>query len=323
MSDTVSEGTSQTDSVENQPVNEQPTHDPTEYSSLARMRAAQQESAPAPTTPNAGTSTPGGQQAPTQEQNERSQYIPRERFDQVNEKLREAQAQLAMQRSPTGMQPVGNPVPQQQQNLTQGGMVIPQQQGQAVANSPQVRGLLDSISDKEEQEKWRKKIANAPITGLAEFIQYAIQTEGAALLQQSLAPLQAQIAPLQQSFAVQQVSNYVAQREQVGDPTWAQVEPHFYQLASQAAQEGYPLTPDTLSVVEAVARQNAGVPMFGAPQVPQTQAPFTERPGSGGQNFGSTPQVQLTPQQQAMAKRFDMTPEEYAADLGLIQGARR
>ena len=326
MSDIASDGTTQTDIAQNQPVNEQPTSNPSEISSLARMRAAQQASAPVQAIPNAGTSTPGGQQAPTQEQNdsERSKFIPRERFDQVNNRLLEAEAKLAMMgQAPTGMQPVGAPVPQQQQNLTIGGMALPQQQGQAVANSPQVRGLLDTVSDKDEQEKWRKKIANSPVTGLAEFIQYAIQTEGAAMLQQYLAPLQAQIVPLQQSFAAQQVSTYVSNREQAGDPTWKQVEPHFYQLASAAAQGGYALTPETLSVVEAVARQNAGVPMFGVPAAQPPQAPFTERPGSGGQNFGQAPQVQLSPTQLAMAKHFGMTPEEYAADLQSIQGAAR
>lgn len=326
---TNSESKSLTEAPQNQPVNE-PRTEPMEISHLAQMRAAQQASAPAAKAPEAGGSTPGGQQAPSQEQPERSPYIPRERFDQVNDRLRQAEAELAMLRQtppPTGMQAVGVPVPPQQQPMTVGGMVqpmhpayaSPQAQGQAIANSPQVKGLLDQLADKKTQDEWRQKIANSPVTGLAEFIQFAIQTEGAALLQQALAPIQAQIAPLQQTFIAQQVDSYSTQRE--SDPTWHQVAPVFRQLAYQAAQSGYALNPQTLSVVEAVARQNVGLPVFAAPQ-PQQPAPFTERPGSGGQNFGTTQTPELSAQEKAMAARFGMTEQEYAAQLAAIRGGQ-
>lgn len=287
--------------VQNQPETGTPAPS-TEISSLARMRAAQQASAPAATGPDAGQAVPNGQ---SQNAQQRSEYIPRERFDQVNERLRQAEAQLAARNVHTGMQPVAQVAPQR---TTMTGMVQPTQ-GQAIADSPQVQGLLARLGDKQVQEEWRKKIANSPVTGLAEFVQFAIQTEGAALLQQYLAPLHAQLAPLQQTFIGQQLSAYAAQRE--SDPTWQQVAPTFYQLASRAAQQGQALNGQVLSVVEAVARQSLGLPVFGAPA--PAPAPFTERPGSGGQNFGSQPAPRLTSEQEAMARKFGMTAQEYAA----------
>lgn len=309
------EGQLQAAPAENQPVNDQPTQPAPsgEISSLARLRAAQaqRDSAPAQQSAPAGQPTPSGNEAP---QPQRSEYIPRERFDQVNARLQAAEARLAALQQgyghpPTGMAPVA---PQQPQHVTQSGMVgaAPQPSGQAVANSAQVQRLLDQLTqDKGKQEEWKKKIAANPVTGLAEFVTHAIQTEGAALLQQALAPIIAQVQPLQQAYLGQQLDAYAAQRQ--SDPTWQQVAPRFYALAQQAQAAGYPTTPQALAVVEAVARQQAGLPIFGAPAAP-TPPPFTERPGSGGQSLvGSNPAPQLTPQEQAIAKYFKMTPEEY------------
>lgn len=308
---------SQETPAQNQPVTEQPQQTPTEFSSLARMRAAaQQVSAPAaaPSEP-AGQPTPSG--TPPQAQPQRSEYIPRERFDQVNAARQAAEAKLAALQgqygAAGGLQPVAQqPAPQ----VSHAGMVQPQAaQNQAVANSPQVQRLLDQLTnDKAKQEEWRKKIASNPVTGLAEFVQHAIQTEGSVLLQQALAPIVAQLAPLQQNLIGQRIGAYAAERS--ADPTWQQVQPHFEQLAYAAAQRGYSLTPQSLQVVEAVARQQAGLNVFGAPMAPPPPPPpFTERPGNGGANFGAAPAPSLTPQQLAMAQKFKMTPQEYAADL--------
>lgn len=315
MQGNISDSTPQTEPTQNQPVNGQPTTPPTEISSLARMRAAQQASAPAASAPEAGSTAPSGQQAPdAQAQAQRSEYIPRERFDQVNDRLRQAEARLAAMQGMSGMQPVAQQAPQP---TSYSGMAQPQMSGQAIAQSPQVQGLLDTVKDKTVQEKWRQKITDDGVTGLAEFVKFAIETEGAALLQQALAPLQQQLAPLQQTFVSQQIAAYAQQRE--SDPSWQQVAPTFYQLASQAAQRGQALNSQVLSVVEAVARQHVGVPIFGAPAAPQP--PFTERPGSGGQNLGTPQEPNLTPQQLAMAQKFNMTPQEYAQSLASFRRA--
>jgi len=205
------------------------------------------------------------------------------------------------------------------------GYGMPQQQalaGQQVAQSPQVQNFLASLSNKEEQEKWRQKIVNQPVTGIAELIQHAIQTEGAALLQQQLQQLQSSLAPMQSFYQQQQaqaVGNYAKQR--ATDPNWTAVEPVFNQLVQQAQQGGYQLTQQNLQVIESVARTKVGIPMWG--QAPSQPAPFTERP-AGQSNFHSANQpVQLTAEQKNAARLFGLDEATYARNLAGIRSANR
>lgn len=311
---TDSDSTQPNSAPETQPVKGQPA--PGEISSLARIRAAQakQESAPAPVVAsNAGEPTPTSGQATVN--NQRSEYIPRERFDQVNTRLQQAEAYIQQMQSQGGMRPVQQQAAPQ---LSMGGQVLPQttqaQQNAQVAQSQPVQNLLAQVADKGEQDRWRRKITENPVTGLAEFISHAIQVEGGPLLQQAISQVQQQftqmLAPIQQTFIQQRLQTYTSQRE--SDPTWNQVAPAFNALAMQAAARGYNVSdPATLSVIEAVARQQVGLPVFQAPQ-PPAQAPFTERPGSSGQGFGQAQTPQLTPLELQMAARFNMTPAEYA-----------
>lgn len=285
----------------------------TAHSDLAASRAQRQATAPATAhQSDSGQGVPNTQEASQQ----RSEYIPRERFDEVNARRIAAEAQLQqltqmsqgqMQRAAQANSGYGMP---QQQALT----------GQQVAQSPQVQNFLASLSDKEEQEKWRQKIVNQPVTGIAELIQHAIQTEGSALLNQHIQQLQSYLAPLQSFYQQQQqqaVSNYAKQR--ATDPNWAAVEPVFNQLAQQAQQGGYQLTQQNLQVIEGVARTKVGIPMWGQPT--SQPAPFTERPaGQGGFNQQSQ-QVQLTEEQKNAARLFGLDEATYARNLAGIRRA--
>lgn len=284
----------------------------TAYSDLAATRAQRQ--APAPATAHPSDS---GQSVPhTQEASQRSEYIPRDRFDEVNARRIAAEAQL---------QQLSQMSQGQMQRAAQAnsGYGMPQQQaptGQQVAQSPQVQNFLASLSNKEEQEKWRQKIVNQPVTGIAELIQHAIQTEGAALLQQQLQQLQSSLAPMQSFYQQQQyqaVGNYAKQR--ATDPNWTAVEPVFNQLVQQAQQGGYQLNQQNLQVIEGVARTKVGIPMWG--QAPSQPAPFTERP-AGQSNFHSANQpVQLTAEQKNAAKLFGLDEATYARNLAGIRSA--
>lgn len=283
----------------------------TAHSDLAASRAQRQVSAPATAhQSDSGQGVPNTQEASQQ----RSEYIPRDRFDEVNARRIAAEAQL---------QQLTQMSQQQMQRAAQANQgYAPQQMptGQQVAQSPQVQNFLASLSNKEEQEKWRQKIVNQPVTGIAELIQHAIQTEGSALLSQHLQQLQAYLAPLQSFYQQQQqqaVSNYAKQR--ATDPNWAAVEPVFNQLAQQAQQGGYQLTQQNLQVIEGVARTKVGIPMWGQPT--SQPAPFTERPaGQGGFNQQSQ-QVQLTAEQKHAAKLFGLDEATYARNLAGIRRA--
>lgn len=292
-----------------QPVNEGVLQaDPTELSSLARYRAAQQASAPvAPVQQNAGNSAPTDGQT-NSDGKARSEYIPRDRFDQVNQAKNEAEAELARYRQQaalTGMQvyPQNQQVPAQVVSPT--GMANPQPQ-----QVSQPGQQIPDFNDPAVRKIWQDKIANNPITGLREFVSLLIQSEGAPLLQQFQQQIMGSIAPIQQTFVSQQLSAYASSR--ASDPNWTQIQPSFNALAQEAINRGYSPTPEVLSVVEAIARQQVGIPAFSAPQPAAPPVPFSERPGSGGGNFGEAPTPALTPRERFVAQQFGMTEKEYA-----------
>lgn len=308
MTDAVRSVTSQEGS-QSAPTEQGPTQVPqTTFSDLAASRAQRQAAVPVVgTTPDSGQTTPGGQEV-----GQRSEYIPRDRFDEVNSRRIAAEAQLAQLTQMTQAQA---------QRASQGNAgQFSQPQGQAVANSPQVRNFLETVSSKEEKEKWRNKILNQPVEGIAELVQYAIQTEGGALLQQHLAAIQSSLAPIQQSFQQQQlaqVGQYANQRAADPNSAWAQVQPVFNQLVQVATERGYTINPQSLQVIESVARTQVGLPAWGAP-VP-ANAPFSERP-SQGPSAPQQPQLQLTPEMKKIAALSGVDEATYARNYLAFRG---
>ena len=258
------------------------------------------------------SSAPSAPKSPaTPESDNREAFIPRQRFDDV---LAERNALRQQLQSPQAFQPQGfpqpqfGPVPQFQppQGVSPTGMVgyqptPPQQQAQPAA---------PDFNDLAVQKQWREKIAVNPITGMVEFFDALLTARGAPLLQQFQQYIMDQISPIQQSYVQQQLSSYVAHRQQ-SDPGFAQVVPTFNQLVGQAVQRGYPMNQQTLAAIEGIARAQAGF-LSPVPQAPR--APFTETPGGTGE-FGQPSTPNLSPAQQAMAQRFGMSHSEYAASL--------
>lgn len=283
-----------------------------EISSLANFMARQKEASSAPEAqqPQAGEGSPNV--AATAPQDNREQYIPRTRFDEVLNERNQLRQQVQAPQQSFGQQPQFGAVPQFQapQGFNPTGMVgqQPQPQRQQV-NVP-------DFNDATIQKQWREKIANNPVTGLREFVSLLLQAEGGPLLEQFRQDIVSQIAPIQQTFVQQQLQSYTSQR-QASDPGFAQVAPAFNQLVSQAAQRGYQLTPQVLSAIEGIARAQSGMLNSPPPQAPR--APFTESPGGTG-GFGESAGPNLSPVQQMMAKRFGMTPDEYATSLRSYNG---
>lgn len=309
MTDALQSVTSQEGSQPAQPVTGANPQIQTTFSDLAASRAQRQAAVPVVgTTPDSGQTTPGGQEVGQQ----RSEYIPRDRFDEVNSRRIAAEAQLAQLTQMTQAQA---------QRASQGNAgQFSQPQGQAVANSPQVRNFLETVSSKEEKEKWRNKILNQPVEGIAELVQYAIQTEGGALLQQHLAAIQSSLAPIQQSFQQQQfaqVGQYANQRAADPNSAWAQVQPVFNQLVQVATERGYTINPQSLQVIESVARTQVGLPAWGAPV--QANAPFSERP-SQGPSAPQQPQLQLTPEMKKIAAMSGVDEATYARNYLAFKG---
>ena len=287
---------------------------PSVHSDLAAARAQRQAAVPsAGVQPDSGQATAGSQGGGQQ----RSEYIPRDRFDEVNTRRIQAEAQLA-----------------QLQQMTQGqaqaaayanhyGQQVPQAQAQATLQSPQVQDFLASLSSKEEQEKWRQKIINQPVTGIAELIQHAIQTEGNKLLQGYTQQIQSSLAPLQQFYVQQQgqaATQYASRRAADPNSGWAQVQPVFNQLVQVAQQRGYNITPQSLEIIEGVARTQVGLPAWGVPQTPQ--APFTERPGSVGTQAVQSQLPQLTDEQKKIARLSGMDEAAYARAYAQFRSRR-
>jgi len=275
--------------------NKAPAPQSNEISSLERYMAARASSSNAPKDQTQPAASAPAHGAVTSSPDNREQFIPRERFDQVLNERNQLRAQV---------QPQQPQFQQQPQGFSPTGMVGQQPQQARPANVP-------DFADPQVQKQWRDKIANNPVTGLREFVSLLIQTEGGPLLEQFRQQITQQISPIQQTFLQQQLNSYVSQRSQA-DPGFSQVAPAFNQLVAQAAQRGMQLTPQTLQAIEGIARAQAG--MLTATQQPR-QVPFSETPG-GAANFGQPEQPSLSPQQQEIAKRFGMTPAEYTAFYG-------
>jgi hypothetical protein len=302
-----------------QPTTEnQAGRDTSEISSLANYMARMQDasSAPAAAHEPTGVGSPNTA-APPQPQDGREQFIPRSRFDEVlaeRNALRQQQMQVPQpgfapqQQYQTGMQPM--PYQQVQQGYSPTGMVgqVPQQQQAA---------QIPDFDNAKVQAEWRDKIVNNPVTGLRDLVKLMVMSEGAPFLEQFRQQIIGQLAPIQQTFVQSQLSTYANQRQQA-DPSFSQIAPVFNQLVGQAVQRGYGLTPQVLSAIEGIARAQAG--MLSPQQAPR-QVPFSEAPG-GAAGFGQqSAGPNLTQAQLAVAKRFNMTPAEYAASLRSYGGS--
>jgi hypothetical protein len=288
-----------------------------EISSLARYRAQQQKGS----SPSAQPQTAGGEASPetgaaqAQPSDNREQFIPRHRFDEVNaqrnqyaQQLQALQAQLAMYQQAQGITGMQGQLGHFQQAPAQPTVT-------GMANSPQAQASqvpqIPDFNDPAVVREWRDRIANNPVTGLRDFVSLLIRAEGVPLLEQFRQQITSQLTPLQQTFVQQQLTSYAQSR--ASDPQFTAIQPIFNQLVQQAVQRGYQLTPQVLSTIEHIARVQA--PQYGITLPASDQAPFTERPGSGGQGFPAPEMPQLTPMQEAMARRFGMTPAEYARRL--------
>ena len=280
---------------------------PTQFSDLARNRAQYQGASQ-----GTGTQSDSGRAVPNSQDSQRSEYIPRERFDEVNSKKNAAESELqALRQQITQAQMLAAA-------RANAGQYNPQPQQQPHATQAQVQDFLASISSKEEQEKWRTKIMNQPVVGIAELIQEAIRSESGKLLNQ----INATLAPVQQSYLQQQGQSIQAYaQKRATSPEWGAISGTFAQLAQTAAQRGYALTPQSLEVIESVARAQHGIPMFGG--APAAQPPFTERPGSAQPLHAPQQTPVLTAEQKKYAQMFGMSEQQYAANYAALAGGAR
>jgi len=280
----------------------------TEISALANYRKAKEAQAasakPQQSEVDVQPQANVGQENPQQT---REQYIPRERFDEVIQQRNQLQSQIQQFQQNTNQQQVVGPT----------GMVQPQQApAQQAAQQQAVQSFLDTVTkDPTQRQQWQKRISNEGVTALADFVRQAVESVGRPLLEEYNKQVSSQLSPIQRQYVNQHVNTYVQQRQ--SDPEFAVAKPAFDNLVSTAVQRGYDVTnPQVLSTLEFMAKQQAQqyapAPQY---QQPPTPTPFSERPGSGGQNLGRPATPNLTPQQLAYAKRFNMTPERYAESL--------
>jgi hypothetical protein len=194
-------------------------------------------------------------------------------------------------------------------------MVQPQQQ--QAAQQEAVQNFLDQVTkDPAQRQAWNRRIATDGVAALADFVRQAVVSVGQPLLEQYAQNVNAQLSPIQRQYVAQQVSSFASQRQT--DPEFAAARPTFDGLVTTALQRGYDVTnPQVLTTIEFLAkqhtRQNGGYqPQF---QSPPTPTPFSERPGNSGQNLNKQAGPNLNPKQLEMAKRFGMTPQQYAESL--------
>jgi hypothetical protein len=279
-----------------------------EISSLANYMARHRASSPESSVQSqAGEGSPAPAAAP--QSDNREQFIPRSRFDEVLAERNQLRSQLQQPQAP---QPA--PVPQPANFQPQFG-AVPQFQpqpglnptGMQGAQPPQPAANVPNWDDPAVQKAWREKIANNPVTGLREFVELLGQATVSKQLEQFRQQVFSQLQPLQQTFVRQQLESYATQRNNA-DPTFQQVAPTFVNLVGQAMQRGYSITPQVLQAIEGIARAQTG--LLTAPP-PPPQVPFSETPGGTG-SFGQAEAPTLSPMEKQVAQRFGMTDAEYA-----------
>jgi hypothetical protein len=315
MPDDFNQPTTQQAQAPAQTVNSAPSV-PTEISALARHREAQKArtSSVFEKPENVGglpRPSEGQPQVQDSQQPPRQPYIPRDRFDEVLKQRDSLQTKVQefqdyIQRQQLQAQQQGTP-----------GQGMAQSQGLTQQQQTQVSSFLDQVTkDPNQKKEWQRRITNEGIGALAEFVVKAVEDRGRPLLAEYAREINARITPLQRSLVTQQVNSYVSQRQ--SDPEFAVAQPVFNQLVNTAASRGYDVTnPQVLGSIEYLARQqtqSSGIRPQAPAQMPQV-VPFSERPGNTGQGFGRSAARQLTPQESAIAQRFNMTPQQYLGSL--------
>lgn len=248
---------------------------------------------PAPSAPNAGAQ-PGGPPTPQVDAN-RETAIPRERFDEVNARMKAAEMQAAM---------LQRQLQQVQQSPT--GMVHPQQAQQPAA--PQA----PNFDDPSVREEWKKRLVNDPIKTMNDLFALQLQTQGLPIVQQLEQRILSQVQPLHQSFVQSAKQQYEAQR--AADPSFATVKPMFDAYVQTVLQQNPRTNLDyrTLHLIEQAARLDAQ--QQGYPVAPQAQTPafFSERPGASYQT-APAPKPTMTDQEIRIAQQLGVSPETWMA----------
>jgi len=285
---------------------------PQAISALDALRNSQKDSASSDN-PDAT----GGEPAPTSGQGSvtptpdgREQFIPRNRFDEVNTQKNALEQQLQYMQSQL----------QQMQMSQQFGQATQPQFSPGGQQLPQPQSQVDPFTDPQIKERLMNKLNEDPLAGLQEIFGYLLNTQGAQALNQFRDEVYGRITPLQQSYASQAKSVYESSRR--SDPAFQQIKPTFDVIVQRALSERPDLVLDqaTLSTLEHIARINAQQmgaipyqpPGYSAPVQPQ-QPPFSEAPmGTVPAPAQQQTRYQVTPEIKAIAERFNVDPQEYA-----------
>lgn len=312
---------------------------PTEYSSLAAQRAQ-------------GGSQPQG--APGSEGDNREQFIPRARFDEVvaqRQTLEQQflQTQAALNQLYGAQQYAQQYAPQPEQQQPQG---------------PQYQPKVD-MQNKEVLDQWQKRIINEGGSALAEFVAAVFEDKynEVNVVGQVQNLLNQQVVPHFQRIQNQAADDYISRRAQQ-DPAFAQLGPQFKQTLATVLQErpDLDLSDQSLGLIAGFVQQAqqvygyqqpapyqapVGYPQGYLPQpqpynpyVPQPQpqqynpytqagqpqgypsqpqVPYSERPGGPVQ--GQQQQGQYAPlseAEQRVARSYGMSDQEYRAFGALV-----
>lgn len=253
--------------------------------------------------------------------NERSEYIPRERFDQVNSNLQQAAAQntelqnqvRALQQQLLIGQTAQTPYSQQAASLS--GMVQPPQQEQAPALD--ISQLVPGLSEA-DNNKWKEKITKEGPKAIQEMVMEFISP----LANQLHNSVQTSVQPLQAAYVDQQRTAY--EQSRANDPAFSTIQPYFRSVLNQVlgARPNLQLNSPTLQLIESVAKQQAAA--NGVSALPQQQLPYSESPGAARQeSVGNSATVSLTQEQQRTARGFGMTDEQYLNAMNKLNEVRR
>ena len=265
-----------------------------------------------PTTNVQGSQPPQAEQ--TQSDPQRSQYIPRDRFDQVNSQLQASNAralEAEQQLNAIQQQLLFNQQAPQQQWIPPTGQVPVQQQAPQ-QNNFDLAQYAQNMSD-EESEEWQQKIIDKGPRGMAEFFMHMLQP----LAQQVYSDMNSTVAPFQQQYVQNSIEAYES-----AEPNFNQMKTRFDAAVRQVAQyrPNLQLTPQVLAMVE----QGVKIDMQRNGLLPLEDAtiPYSESPGTGTPTQLQPPAQQLSNMELRVASGMGLTPKQYLENKRAIAQAR-
>ena len=247
--------------------------------------------------PGVNDTLPGG------EQGERSDSIPRPRFDGVlaerNQLRQDREYLMAQNEQLMQMAAANQPQPGPQDGPPQPQRVVP-----------------PDFNDPEVGTAWSEKFGRDPLGTMAELSRVTADSRVQEFESTQVQAMGSQLAAIKQDLAQRHLDDHYKTRG--NDQVFSAIRPVFDRMVQHVHTAGqHEINPDSLRAIEVMALAEASRSGI---EIPASSLPFTESPGSATGLQGRTAGA-LTPGEARVAQRFGISEADYARELQAIDEA--